>query len=475
MAVDAQHPLYAKFNPLWAEINDIVSGENLRKYLVVLNPDDDSKENKTRNDQYFLRAIFYGVAGWTVSGMVGTMFTKWPKFIAPDSLKYLETNCDGAGQSIYQQSQAVSNDAVKNSRSGLCVSFPPRPANGLSQADVDSGLYIPTIHKYEPSQIINWNEKTIGSQTFLSLVCTLEADTKEVDFVHESTPIIRERRIDDANGFYFERKWTETKKENGVKEWTPGPQNYPTDGKGKNWTRIPFIFVGAVSNTPEVNRPLMKELVHINIGLYRNSAEFEHGIFWAGQPQWWMSNIDQSHIDLMKANNMYMGGPNMIGVPGNGQLGIEQVDPNLAAREAMKDKIEMMIGLGARFMLPGSAVKTATQASGELAMQHSVLSLCASNISEAYTQCMKWCLDFLGEAYPADLAYTISQDFVKLAADAQLLQQMVASWFQGAIPASDLWNWMRKNEFIDPGKTDEQIRAEVAAAGGGVNKSLDLG
>ena len=476
MAVNAHHPAYDKYSPIWQEIDDITDGENLNKYLVKLNPDDKSPENETRNKQYIERAIFYAIAGWTVSGMVGTMFTKWPKLIVPTSLEYMKNNCDGAGQSIYQQSQAISESVVKNSRAGLAVSFPARPqgAAALSQADIASGLYIPTIHEYKPGQIINWETKTVRSRTFLSLVCTSECETTVEDFEHKEQQIIRERRIDDQ-GFYFERKWREVKKaQSGEVEWAPDPVSYPSDGSGKQWTEIPFTFVGSVTNTPQVNKPLMKEIVHINIGLFRNSADYEDNAWFLGQSQSWMSGITQDHVDLMKKNNMYIGSRNLIGVPTDQTFGIESAPENTVVRGAMKDKIEMMVGLGARFILPGSAVKTATQAGGELAMQHSVLSLVASNISEAYTACLKWCCKFLGEDVPADLEYTISQDFVKLAADAQMLQAMVTSWFQGALPASALWSWMRKNEFINPEKTDEQIQQEIAAGGQGQTVTVDM-
>jgi hypothetical protein len=475
MAVDAQHPEYRKFSPLWDQIDDITDGSNLSKYLIKLNPQDDTESNIQRNRAYQQRAIFYGVAGWTVSGMVGTMYTKWPTFKAPPSLDYLKTNCDGAGQSIYQQSQAVAQAVVKNSRAGLCVSFPPRPQGGpaLSQAEVNSGAFIPTIHCYKPNQIINWSTKTVGSQTFLALVCTSEADVVEKDFEHVSTPVIRERRIDDE-GWYFERKWTEIVGADGVKTWEPGPVDYPTTGNGSKWNRIPFTFVGAVANTPEVNKPLMKEIVHINVGLFRNSADFEDNVWFIGQAQPWMSGLTQPHLDLMKKNKMYIGSRELLGVPVGGQFGIESAPENPLVSQAMKDKISMMIGLGARFMVPGSATKTATQAAGELAMQHSVLSLVASNISEAYTQCMAWCCEFLAVTPSEDMQFKINQDFVKLAADAQMLQAMVSSWFQGALPASDLWDWMRKNELLNPEKSDEDIQTELAAGGHGVPQTLTL-
>jgi hypothetical protein len=462
MAINAQHPEYQRAVSLWQEISDIVNGENLKKYLVELNPQDTSEDNKKRNKQYRERAIFYAVAGWTVRGMLGAMFTKWPTFIAPPSMEYLKFNADGAGQSIYQQSQAVSVDVISNGRAGLCVSYPEKPEGGaLSLADINSGRYVATIHKYAPEQIINWSTKKVGAQIILSLVCTTETETVIEDYEHVSTKIIRERFINDV-GQYEEIVWKEVKGDNGVIGWVPGESKIPTQSDGKPWNIIPFQFVGSESNTPDVNLAPMKELVHVNIGHYRNSADFEDSVWYSGQAQPWMSGITQAHIDLMKKNDMYVGSRNLIGVPSGEQLNYASAPSNPLVAQAMKNKIELMIGLGARFLAPGTAVKTATQAEGELSMQHSVLSLIASNVSEAYTQCLKWCALFMGEA-ETDLAYTISQEFVKTVVDANMLREMVASWLQGAMPAADLFNWMRKNELIDPEKTDEDINEELAS------------
>lgn len=460
MPVDSQHPQYSQYQPVWQQIDNICDGENLRQYLVKMNEHDTSKENKERNDKYYERAIFYAVAGWTVSGMVGTMFTKWPNLNVPPELDYLKTNCDGAGQSIYQQSQTVSYSVVKNSRAGLAVSFPAREQRSLSQAEVESGLFIPTIHEYKPKQIINWDTKTVGSKTFLSLVCTAETVSVEQDFEHVQTETIRERRIDD-DGLYFERVWKLETSEKSANEWVPGDLIYPTDGKGNPLLEIPFIFVGSVSNTPAVNKPLMREITRINIGHYRNSADYEESVFFCGQAQSWMSGVDEQHLKMMKENGMYVGAPTMLAVPSGEQFGFAVAPENTAVSAAMKAKIEMMIGLGARFLQPGTAVKTATQAAGDLAMQHSVLSLVANNISEAYTQCIKWCALFLNLEYDPEMAYTIAQDFVKPNADAGMIQQIVASWMSGALPASDMWEWLRKNEIINPEKSNEQIAEEI--------------
>lgn len=464
MAINAEHPEYKEYKDLWEQIDHVVDFEDVEKFLVYLNPNDKSQDNVTRNKQYKLRAIFYAVCGWTVRGMLGTMFAKWPTFIPDASREYLKTNADGAGHSIYQQSQSVAKEIISIGRAGLCVSFPAKPSSALSQADIQTGRYIATIHQYEADQIINWATKQVGAQVILSLVCTSECETKIVDYEHKEQEIIRERFIADDN-FYYERVWREVESANSiVKTWVPDAQTQPTDASGTPWQIIPFIFVGSESNTPSVNQPPMKELAHINIGHYRNSADWEDTVWFAGQVQPWMSGITQQHVDLMKNNDMYVGSRNLIGVPAGEQFAIAAAPANPMARQAMVDKIELMIGLGARFLTPGSAVKTATQAGGELQMQHSVLSLIASNISEAYTQCIKWCGIFNGSD-TKDIEYTISQDFVKVEASAQMLQQMVAGWMQGAIPSSDLFQWMRKNEIIDSEKTDEQINEELAGSG----------
>jgi len=474
MAINAEHPLYAKNKTLWAEILDVIDGENLAQYLVELNPKDTSEQNKTRNKQYKLRAIFYAVAGWTVRGMLGTMFTKWPTFTPPSGLEYLKTNCDGAGNSIYQQSQSVSKQVISIGRNGLCVSFPAKPEGGaLSQADVDSGKYAATIHEYQAKQIINWATKKVGAQVILSLVCTAETETTLDDFEHKETPIIRQRWIADEDGNYYERVWREVSGTNAVKSWVPDAANMPTQSNGSSWKIIPFIFVGSESNTPSIDQAPMKDLAHINIGHYRNSADFEDNVWYLGQSQAWMSGITQEHVDLMKANDMYIGSRSLIGVPSQETFGIESSEPNTLVRQAMVDKIELMIGMGARFLTPGSAVKTATQAGGELQMQHSVLSLIASNVSEAYTQCVHWCGLFNG-VDAKDVAYTMSQDFVKVTADSNMLRELVASWLQGALPASDLFKWMRKNELIGSEKTDEEINEELGGGGSVPPITVDL-
>jgi len=145
-------------------------------------------------------------------------------------------------------------------------------------------------------------------------------------------------------------------------------------------------------------------------------------------------------------------------------------------KEAMDDKIKLAIGMGAFFITPGSAVKTATQAAGEQEMQHSILSLAASNLGEAYTKCLEWMALYMAidaKALPEPLLYEPSHDFVDSSMDAQMLTALTASWTQGALPFSDYVVRLQKAELIDPEKTLDEVKAEIdATKNGDVNSAL---
>jgi hypothetical protein len=153
---------------------------------------------------------------------------------------------------------------------------------------------------------------------------------------------------------------------------------------------------------------------------------------------------------------MYFGAPVMIPVPSGEQFAIAQALPNTMAKEAMQDKINLMIGLGAMVIQPGSAVKTATQAAGEQATRHSILSLIASNVSEGYTKALQWAARFMA-ADESECSYTVQQNFVDQNAEPQMLREMIAGFLQGAIPAVDYHRWMQRHQLADEEQPFEEF------------------
>jgi hypothetical protein len=457
MSIDYKHEDYKKNIDKWKRIDNVCSGEDVEQYLRTLNPADKTVANQNRNTQYKAMAIFYQIAGYTARGLNGLLFSKWPKFTVPTQLNYLASNVDGSGVSIYQQAQDTSEDVIKKGRAGLFVSYPE--TNGASSvADMQAMRVFATIHEIEAEQIINWRYTQDGAQVKLSLLTFMEKIEEPSGYENVCIDQIRELALE--SGVFIVRKW---RYDEDTGKWLKfGDDQIPTDGAGKTWNEIPFTFVGSENNNASVDDAPMAAIAEINIGHYRNSADYEDNVWYLGQAQAWMSGLTQNHIDLMKANNMYVGSRELIGVPQDGAFGFESAPANTMVRQAMLDKVDLMIGLGARFIQRTGPAITAQQAQGDQSVQHSVLSLISSNISEAYTQCLKWAARYMNVT--GDVEFRTTMDFVSPTATAQEIQAIVAGFVQGAIPASAYFAWMQKHSLVDASKTLEEFQSEINPA-----------
>lgn len=132
----------------------------------------------------------------------------------------------------------------------------------------------------------------------------------------------------------------------------------------------------------------------INLGHYRNSADYEDSVFWCGQAQPWISGLDEQWRDWMEKNGVYVGSRAPMMLPAGGQFGYAQPLPNTLVKEALNDKNQMMIELGARLVVASLATKTATESRGDQSAATSVLAGCVANVSEAYTRAIMWCCTY---------------------------------------------------------------------------------
>ena len=446
--IDFQRSEYSEAWPSWQRIRDITERKNLTQYLRTIRRGN-GQADELRNETYQANAIFYAIAGYTYRGMVGTMFRKDPVFDPDPRLEYLTDNADGSGNNIYQLAQATAGDVVRYGRAGLWVDFPPTDGE-LSRAEL--GTAFATIQRFEAKDIINWRTTTTGSVTRLSLVVIRTAEERDLGYEVELVDVMRELALDEA-GQYFTRKWQKI-----GSEWVPGEAIYPRNAAGQPLSQIPFTFVGSENNDASVDPAPMLDLVEINIGHYRNSADYEDAVYYAGQTQPWMSGMDEAWLEQANASGFYIGSRLLMPVPAGQTFAFATPDPNPLVRQAMLDKVDQMIGLGARFIQAGGAAKTATEAEGDSMVQHSVLSLIAANVSEAYSLAIQWVAEFMG-GEPSRLI--LEQDFSDLSTSPQMIASWIQSYLQGAIPFSEYAAWMRKRGLFDAEKTDEELQQEL--------------
>ncbi|TWI52973.1 uncharacterized protein DUF4055 [Pseudomonas duriflava] len=449
----------------WRLVRDVCKGSEKIKggkddYLPKPNPQDKSKENEARYDSYLARAVFYNATGRTKNGLIGAVFTTWPTLKVPKLLEYVNTDIDGVGVSIYQQSQSVIGHLLEVGRHGLLVDYPAIEGNA-SLADMQAGRIRATVTSYKAEDIINWRTRQVGGQHVLSLVVLkeqYEEDTAD-GFGQEVKDQYRVLRLTEE-GRYAVEIW---RNEGG---WNLYDYREPTDGRGNKWTEIPFTFLGSESNDSSIDDAPLYDMAELNIAHYRNSADYEDSAYLVGQPQVWMSGLDEQWRDWMQDNGIYFGSRAPILLPQGGSAGILQAQPNSIAKEAMDAKERQMVALGARLIEQGSGAKTATQEQNENAAEHSVLSLVVSNVSEAYTKVLEWMGAFMNAN--GTMEYTLNQNFVRVQIDSNLLASLIKGVQAGLIPQSDFWRQLRDYQLIDPEKTDDDVRDELETSSTGL-------
>lgn len=469
--VTYRRPEYIAALDRWRLVRDVCKGSETIKdkgdlYLPRPNPHDKGDDNKARYNTYLMRAVFYNATGRTKGSLVGAVFRTWPTLTVPAAMDYVAKDIDGQGISIYQQSQSVIGNILEVGRHGLLVDYPSVEPGSTSRAASAAMGIRPTIASYNAECIINWKTRQVGGQHLLSLVVLKEVVDHDTDdgFGVESKDQYRVLRLNE-DGLYEQELWTT---EGG--QWIAGDARTPLDGKGQPWRVIPFMFVGSENNDSSIDDSPLYDMAEINIGHYRNSADYEDSVWFSGQPQFWISGLDEQWRNHLEENGIYVGSRAPLTLPVSGSCGFAQPEPNTLVKEAMDGKKVDMVSLGARLIERGSAVKTATQADNDSAAEHSVLSLIVSNVSEAYSQCLTWMAAF--ENVSGAAMMKLNQDFTQVSLDASIMSSLFNAVQAGRVPESDFWQYLRDRGVIDPEKKDEDIRGELEASGAGLALGL---
>jgi hypothetical protein len=462
------HPDYDRNRAQWKQNRDACEGEDAVKkggYLPNPTPTDTSPESVSRFTNYTERAVYTNASGRTVEGLVGIAFGDWPEHALPKTLEYLIRDADGAGIGLFSQAQFAVGELVTTARGGLLVDY-PKVEGGASVEDLTSGKVAARMVWYATEDIHDWATTRVGSLIKLSYVKLKEKRQTRSDdgFEIVEKEAYRLLRLEDE-------KYTVEILVKGDAGWVSEGKNVALDSKGKPFDVIPFQFLGAQNNDPRVDKAPLTDLVKVNLGHFRNSADYEESVFMLGQPQVTMTGLDEAWRDHIEASGVYFGSRRVLMGPQGATIGLLQVQPNTLAAEAMKMKREDMVALGARLLQPGSAIKTAEQSKSETRAAYSVLSLICDNVSAAYTNALQWAAKFMGAS--GEVEFAISTDFDGLTFNTEVVKTVMDGVQKGLIPKSDAWATLRKLNVIDQEKTDEEIRDEIDGDGGGLLGVLD--
>ena len=478
-------PEVARAETKWSLIRDCLDGEQAIKerksiYLPVPDAETGGKTEDARYTSYITRAVFYGVTGRTLEGLVGQVFGRESLIELTGELEGLVDDAEGDGVGIEQQAKRGLEYVLGYGRAGLLTDY-PRVEGAVSKQDVEDGNIQPVLKLYRPEHVINWRTKRVGKKTILSLVVLREIQDEQDDgFEVKTEDVYRVLRLNEESGNYTVDLYKAaasaapaTPTSTPVRAGTPPPVNgvgspeaggfekigdtvTPTDASGKPWKEIPFTFIGAENNDHTIDESPLYDLAVLNIAHYRNSADYEEAIFIAGQPTLWASGLTEEWVKHVLDGVAFLGSRKALPLPVNGQAGLLQVTQNIMPMEGMKHKETQMRAIGAKLVEERGVRRTATEASQDEASETSILSSATKNLNAAYNKALTWAERF---ASTGNFKFKINSDFDLSDLDPNERAQLIAEWQSEAISWTEMRTALKRSRVAF--QDDEEARSEI--------------
>lgn len=433
-------PDYSNVLPRWQLVRAIVNNyaEN-----YIRTPD---VNNIARSNQYKKDAILTNFTNLTRVGLVGIVFRKPPTITLPDDMLYLEDDVTGSGINAVQFGQHVVSELLITGRYGFLADY---------HEDGERAF----IKPYSAENITNWKTRVIDGRCVLSLVVLKESVLSDSESIFTQNYNTQYRVLWlDENNIYNQMCYTHSNND----EYKLVSQKIPTDYNGNFFNYIPFVFAGSENNDWAVDYQPLYDLSVVNLGHYRNSADYEESIFITGQPYLVVNVGESSEEEFIAANpgGINFGSRKALVVSTGGSAVLLQANPNQLVAQAMREKIEQAASIGARLISPAGGRETAEAAKIRYGSQHSALYTITSNVGWALTKSLKFVAMFMG-ADPEFCDYELNDEFFDEVADANLLAQQILLMDRGVIAKEDIRDYGRRTGFISADRTDADLEADA--------------
>ena len=418
-------------------------------YLPAPNPDDLSRENIDRYEAYKKRAVFVNFSAHTRDGFLGMYCRKESRIELPNNIDYLSKNSDGSGLSLEGFIKKTASDLMEVGRAGWLADYPISNGGTLAQ----TGSLQATLKYYNTESIRNWREEVINGVKQLSLIVLSEpVEVTEDGFDYETKEYYRVLYLD--SGVYKQRLYNDEEEllvdENGESDIIPRQFN------GSAWSFIPFQFIGAENNDPNPDKALLYDLFEVNIGHYRNSADFEESSFICGQPTYAATGLSTQWAKEILKGGIQVGSRKGIPLPVGADLKLVQANPNQMPDRAMELKEVQMVKIGAKVITDAGGVETAEAAKIRFAGQNSKLGIAVANIESALKNAIEWIGLFMGVLEEPEIE--LNRQFYEASVNPQLLVAQIQLMDRGVIGKTDIRDSMRKQSILS--RTDEEIDEE---------------
>lgn len=412
---------------------------------------------------YVQRALFYNAFRRTVEGMSGAIFAKAPAVTVPSVMKDHLQDITMGDVPFELFALLAARELLVGGRYGILVDVAetPEDTEALTAAEKEA-IGRPYWAGYVTESIVSWyTEFKAGNEVTTRVV--LREYKKEPDpkdpFVIKDVEQYRVLHLQE--GVYHQ---TVYRKPENKSEWVQVSDVTPTrKGEGGELDFIPFYPMGPCVNRLEPDAPPLLDMADVLLSLYRNSADFEHGLHYTGIPILWAAGLAQDP----QGQPLPLGPTKMILLEKGGQLGIEQADGDLmgALKEAMAEKRKLLATFGARLLEDqGGQAETATAIRLRYSGEHATLATIAQSLEQSLTKAAQAHGWWVGtEAKPDDVKAKVelNKDFFSTRLEPEEIKALVFALQAETISYETFFFCLGRGDMVRPGVTVEQELAAI--------------
>lgn len=432
MAVDEQHPQYKEYGEIWARCRDVTDGSDKvkrkgEKYLPKL-----SGQTNDEYKAYKRRALFFSVAGRSLSGLVGMATRRTAKVEASDEMKSLMDMKNSTNKISFRELlMRTVEEVLKTARYFILIDFPK--SGGKS--------YVAT---YTAETVINWDLDE--DLNLVSVVLRESVIEKQADFKKVTKTIYRHLHIN-AQGDYQQDIYDgKTKK--------IASTIIPTVS-GKPLKVIPGVCVGPNGIGFQCEKPPILDIVDVNISQYMSSADLEHGRHFTGLPTAYITGApDEGELKIGSSTAwMITNEKAKVGFLEFQGLGLKSLE------NAISEKTAQMAQFSTRLM---DTSTRGSEAAETVRLRHSAeaatLSTVVDSVESALNIIYSWIGEFEGEEFDS---ISLNKDFLDTKLSSQELRELTKALIEGAIDEETYFYNLEKGEITSPDKQKFDVKPRV--------------
>jgi hypothetical protein len=467
MPVNAPRKDYEQMLPKWERVRDCSNGRDAvikagNKYVPDL-PGADTAGNAA----YRQRGNFYNAVSRTVQGMNGAIFQDAPEVEMPESSKPILDDITLTNISFETLATESGKEVFLMGRMGVLVDMPlatPSAAGVAANPNpVDMRPYCVT---YKAEEIINWRCERRGGDEVLTMVVLHEhAEAGYAEDDPFTCQIIDQYRVVMLNksGQCVQQIWRQKAPPNGT-EYEMFGAELPLMRRGEPLTFVPFVFMGALRPTPDLEQPPLVDLADVNLGHWRNSVDHEYGLHLVALPTPWVSGAKSSN----DGTKMKIGPSVVWELDVNGAAGMLEFNGKglEAIASAMEEKKKQMATLGARLL---EDAPTTAETASAVKLRHggetASLKTVAQSLEQGFTQVLQMCVWWNGvDKMPADapVEVELNKEYLNIRATPQEIQVALTALQAGEITFETWYDILQKGGWAREGVTAEDEQKAIA-------------